>query len=271
MSYIDSFIHESISFIPLPQPSFEELMEKPTKLREDMLGPEAEVFSAQLRYDARPQSFLGTGSFKTASLAHLTFIGEHIPTTGLGLLLRKTKNGTGHATAVALKRPFRKKSGNGVLRMTLNNEQVAVFDECKLLVWARALLAAAYDFIDNFKSDSGPPPFDILQFRFVKGGMALAQKSLDAATKGSNPTTTRAVYILEEVLPRSDTDFVKYLHNANAFSDISADASEYYLVEFLVFIQHAQYMITEGVAYVSDFQGALRLSIIHFLYSYRTL
>jgi hypothetical protein len=101
--------------------------------------------------------------------------------------------------------------------------------------------------------DRDAPPFEILQFRFVAAGMAIAQKPLD--NTGPSPTTNRAAYILEEILPGKKSDFVKYLHNASATSELLPDDPDYQHAEFLMFIQHVQYAITGGVAYVSDFQG----------------
>ena len=69
------------------------------------------------------------------------------------------------------------------------------------------------------------------------------------------PPINREAYLLEEVLPGLKTDFVKYLHNASAASELSSDDPDYQLAQFLMFIQHVQYAITGGIAYVSDFQG----------------
>jgi hypothetical protein len=166
---------------------------------------------------------------------------------------------------VALKRPYRNKRaaasgasgrGGGIARLPYAEEEVAVFEECKLLVWANSLLKVAYDFLSDFTHthpSKAPPPFEVLQFRFVAAGMAIAQKPLD---NGPSSTTNRAVYLLEEVLPGVTSDFVKYVHNASAASVLPPDDPDYHIVEFLMFIQHVQYAITGGVAYVSDFQGS---------------
>lgn len=224
-----------------------------------MLGPDAEIFDAQLRYDPSPTVYLGIGTFKTTTHAQLTFKGLHFPISGLGMLARsQTKNGT---MPVALKRPYRNKRGGpggrggGRARLAYAEEEVAVFEECKLLVWANSLLKVAYDFVSDFMHShpsGAPPPFEIFQFRFVAAGMAIAQKAMD---NGPSPTTNRAAYLLEEVLPGVKSDFVKYLHNASAVSELSPDDPDYHLAQFLMFIQHVQYAITGGVAYVSDFQG----------------
>ena len=227
-----------------------------------MLGPDAEIFDAQLRYDPSPTVYLGIGSFKTTTRAQLTFKGINFPNSGLGMLVRsQTKNGS---MPVALKRPYRTKRGGGGrggrggrARLAYAEEEVAIFEECKLLVWANSLLKVAYDFVSDFMHShlsGAPPPFEILQFRFVAAGMAIAQKSID---NGPSPSTNRAAYLLEEVLPGEKSDFVKYLHNASASSDLSPDDPDYPAALFLMFIQHVQYAITGGIAYVSDFQGTV--------------
>jgi len=118
-----------------------------------LLGPDAEIFDAQLRYDPSPTAYLGIGSFKTTTRAQLTFKGIHFPNSGLGILVRsETKNGT---MSVALKCPYRNKRGQGGrgggrARLAYAEEEVAVFEECKLLVWANSLLKVAYDFLSDF-------------------------------------------------------------------------------------------------------------------------
>ena len=230
-----------------------------------MLGPDAEIFDALLRYDPSPSAYLGVGSFKTTTRAQLTFKGINFPNSGLGVLVRsQTKNGR---MPVALKRPYRNKRGasgpggrgGGKARLAYVEEEVAIFEECKLLVWANSLLKVAYDFVTDFMHShpsGAPPPFEILQFRFVAAGMAISQKLID---NGRSSTTNRAAYLLEEVLPGVESDFVKYLHNASAASELSTDDPDYQLAQFLMFIQHVQYAITGGVAYVSDFQGTVRV------------
>jgi hypothetical protein len=257
-------VHEPIAFHNLPQPTFAELIAEPTKVRVDMLGPDAETFDAQLRYNPRPEAYLGVGSFKTTSPARLTFNGSHYPLTGLGTLARLAhlSNENGRSVSVALKRPYRGKRGGGMARLPYAEEESAIFEECKVLIWANSLLKTAYDFMESFIAQhpsSKPPPFKVLQFRFVAAAMAIAQKPLDNA--GPSPTTNRAAYLLEETLPGEKADFVKFLHNASAASELSPDEPDYHLVEFLMFIQHVQYAITGGLAYVSDFQGNVERSI----------
>ena len=65
-------------------------------------------------------------------------------------------------------------------RLAYVEEEHAIFEEAKLLVWANSLLRIAYDFILNFVHPSGnPPPFIIPEFHFVAAGIAIALKPLD--------------------------------------------------------------------------------------------
>ena len=142
-------------------------------------------------------------------------------------------------------------------RLAYAEEEIAIFEECKLLVWANSLLKVAYDFVSDFMHmhpARDPPPFEIIYFHFVAAGIAIAQKPLD---NGPSPTTNCVAYLLEEVLPGEKSDFVKYLHNASAASELALNNPDYQLALFLMFIQHVQYAITGGIAYVSDFQGTV--------------
>ena len=169
------------------------------------------------------------------------------------------KNGS---MPVALKHPYRTKhrgpgGQGGRARLAYAEEEVVIFEECKLLVWANSLLKVAYDFLSDFMHlhpSGAPPPFEVLQFFLVAAGMAIAQKSID---NGPSPTTNCVAYLLEEVLPGKKSDFIKYLHNVSASSDLSSDDPDYQAALFLMFIQHVQYAITGGIACGSDFQGTV--------------
>jgi len=146
-------------------------------------------------------------------------------------------------------------------QMPYAKEERAIFEECKLLIWANSPLKTAYNFMELFMAQHPsrkPLPFEVLQFQFVKAGMAITQKPLDNTSP--SPTTNHAAYLLEETLPGEKADFVKFLHNASTASELLPDEPDYHLAEFLLFIQHVQYAITGGLTYVSDFQGNIECS-----------
>ena len=219
------------------------------------------------------------GTFKTAHLASLEFDGLR-PLVGLGSLDSDTK------LAVALKRPFLDVKAAGskrpglrsvnatapVSRLTVMDEQHAVTGEAKLLVWANALLEFTYDFIFSYaQNNNAPPGVDFMAtiplFRFVDAGVAVVMKPLETTSAG-RPSTQRATYLLEEMLPGTPGEFVKYMNNSQATTILERDDPEYELAEFLMFMQHVQYQITHGTAYISDFQGkkALHCYLISCIY-----
>lgn len=67
-------------------------------------------------------------------------------------------------------------------------------------------------------------------------------------------TAHRVAYLLEELIP-SDVPFIKYIHNADAVPLQDPDEEGYDTAVFLCFIQHIQFVLTHGQAYISDFQG----------------
>lgn len=230
-------------------------------------------FRAHLIYD--PEERIGKGTFKTATLATLEFDGVR-PFAGLGshgLAVNKLP--------VALKRPFldtkaaSKRPGlrsvnasakRPVSRLTVTDEQHAVTGEAKLLVWANAILEFTYDFIfDYAQTNHAPPGVDdfmsiIPLFRFVEAGVAVVVKPME--TSAGRPSTQRATYLLEEMLPGAPAEFVKYLNNSKATTFFERGDSEYELAEFLMFMQHVQYQITHGTAYISDLQGTKAFCIV---------
>jgi hypothetical protein len=119
-----------------------------------------------------------------------------------------------------------------------------------------------YDFIFDYAQTNHAPPgvedfMSIIPlFRFVDAGVAVVVKPLETTSTG-RPSTQRATYLLEEMLPGSPAEFVKYMNNSEATTILERDDSdsEYKLAEFLMFMQHVQYQITHGTAYISDFQG----------------
>jgi hypothetical protein len=255
--------------------AFKELMSDPTQVIVIDSSPTGLHFRAHLIYN--PEERIGKGTFKTANLASLEF-GNMRPSEGLGSRLAVDK------LAVALKRPFldvkaaSKQHLNAtavtdpVSRLTVTDEQHAVTGEAKLLVWANALMEFAYDFIFHYAQTNNAPPGveDFMSvipfFRFVDAGVAIVVKPLETTSAG-RPTTQRATYLLEEMLPGTPAEFVKYMNNSNATTILDRDDLDYELAEFLMFMQHVQYQITHGTAYISDFQGKKALCIINLMFT----
>lgn len=202
----------------------------------------------------RHDGLLGKGTFKTAKLASLSWVSTQ-PTRGLGAL-------TSGIIQIALKRPYDDShTGQDIKRFNFADEIRKVLTEGTLLGWADSLLQFAYDFIDNFLAHQAPSddPCQIIipRLRFVKAAVAYSIKPVDKASGTSSSVSRRRIaYLLEELIP-TELPFIKYIHNAEAVPLQDAGEEGYETAVFLCFIQHVQFIITQGQAYISDFQGAL--------------
>ncbi|KAG2064796.1 hypothetical protein BDR04DRAFT_1034344 [Suillus decipiens] len=71
-----------------------------------------------------------------------------------------------------------------------------------------------------------------------------------------------AVYLLEEQVMSgtpNDQTFTKFIHNKDYRPSLNEDEYSYDLAIFLSFTQHIQYEKTEGLAFISDYQGSTEL------------
>jgi len=259
---------ENIIFYPLPNIPIDHLITNPGQ---EIITTE-DFYHAKLTHD--PEKKLGQGSFKTAMRASLEFDGRK-PSIGLG-----SDVNVGSSLLVALKRPFvnnarmvasggpatrstaKSAAATPIKRMALADERQAVTGEAKLLVWANALLSFGYSFIEDYVATAidenrDIPSFidSIPSFRFVKAGVAGALKSIESTQGASRPSSNRAVYLLEEMLPEEAANFVKYVNNAKAVSALAIEDPDYPYTEFLLFMQHVQWQTTHGSAFLTDFQG----------------
>jgi hypothetical protein len=102
-----------------------------------------------------------------------------------------------------------------------------------------------YDFMANSDADGRPVPFTVPQMRFVNTALAITDDD------------AKMCYMLEEVIPNEDGTFRKYINNNKSspivFKGQDQDRNEIAL--FLSFAQHVQYVRTQKMAFVSDFQG----------------
>ncbi|KAG2353466.1 hypothetical protein BDR07DRAFT_1496197 [Suillus spraguei] len=102
-------------------------------------------------------------------------------------------------------------------------------------------------------------------------GIALAFSHHSSNTQGTSnqaPTadvkagTFLAVYLLEEPVtfdsPGNQT-FTKFIHNKDCKPSLDDDEYSYDLAVFLAFTQYIQYAKTDGLAFVSDYQGSTEL------------
>ena len=198
-----------------------------------------------LTYDK--DNLLGKGTFKTVHLSSLKQVSDP-PSFGLGAQTSK-------AIHVALKRPYNDScSGINLKHFNYADKSWKVLTEGTLLGWADFLLQSAYEFINDFIANQAlvEVPFEIPQLRFVKAAIAYLEKLLNNALGASSSTSHHVAYLLEELFPTGNL-FIKYIHNADAIPLQDHDEPGYNTAIFLCFIQHVQFILTHGQAYISDF------------------
>jgi hypothetical protein len=103
-----------------------------------------------------------------------------------------------------------------------------------------ALLNFTYAFIFNYLDHNDHPPIKnfaatIPSFCFVQAGVAVMLKPMEMNVAGK-PSSQRATYLLEEMLPGTQADVVKYMNNAKATSILPCGDPDYHLAEFLMFV-----------------------------------
>jgi len=123
--------------------------------------------------------------------------------------------------------------------------------ELNCIGWASALMMCVYDFVKESEACHGLPPFDVPHMQYVQCGLAISKS--EAHHHGNS------AYLLEEYIETDMTSsknwFVKYLNNSSARPRQFEDSHKTERAQFLSFAQHVQFWKTEGLAFVSDFQG----------------
>ncbi|KAF7326236.1 Kinase-like protein [Mycena kentingensis (nom. inval.)] len=118
-----------------------------------------------------------------------------------------------------------------------------LYTELNVMRWANALMLTVYTFVENVleeKQAEDPgwkPRATIPKCSFVECGLAVEQGTRE----------TSGVYLVEE---RIGGRFKKFMNNDSAVPFSSDTFSQ-----FLAFSQHVQYIKSEGMAYVNDYQG----------------
>ena len=117
-------------------------------------------------------------------------------------------------------------------------------------------MMCVYDFMKESEVQMGSPTFDISHMQYVQCGLAISRPEghCDPGHAGSHTTC-----LIEEYINTDKTSgknwFVKYLNNSSARPRQFEDPRQTLCAEFLSFTQHVQFWKTEGLAFVSDFQG----------------
>jgi hypothetical protein len=149
-------------------------------------------------------------------------------------------------------------------RYSANREYELTKREVNLQYWAGLYFDYALDWVSTKDAEFAAaeavvpayidPPF----LRFVN--MAMAVTGLD-----NSGSLYKKSYIIEELIPNA-TRFVKYIHNTTAAPLVKIEdgetEEEVAIAEYLCFIQHVLYFITDGMLYLSDFQGELTVAFL---------
>ncbi|KAG1847356.1 hypothetical protein DFJ58DRAFT_843242 [Suillus subalutaceus] len=195
---------------------------------------------------------IGIGAFKTAHPGWLTL--SPLSSSGLGSRAQQD---------VVVKRPFHRPPphtpGSSILKISryaLPDEHEKLLNECNLLYWAKSLLDFTYEYIDHcINAAPTLPSFPIPRVRFVEAGIALAFSRHSSNTQGTSEQAPMA----DIKAGMFSATFVKFIHNKDYGPSLDEDEYGYDLAVFLSFTQHIQYEKTEGLAFISDYQGSTEL------------
>ncbi|KAJ7191512.1 hypothetical protein GGX14DRAFT_701589 [Mycena pura] len=198
--------------------------------------------------------YLGHGAFKTAQLGYLTLspIAHH----GLGQQSNEK---------VVSKRPYTNGEQTGsrfqIARFDSQDEYKAILMEANVLQWSTSIFGLSDDFIQNFITHNGQPPFKILYPRFIHAGVALVHSALPAVSSSKSTSNVARSYLVEELIDGHRDNFRKFIANRSAkpLASVLAEAELAHVAEFLSFTQHVQYWKTKAMVYLSDLQGTVDL------------
>ncbi|KAJ6504738.1 hypothetical protein C8R47DRAFT_1316176 [Mycena vitilis] len=154
------------------------------------------------------------------------------------------------STSVCLKQGFYVRPDDGTKVLYDQVSQITFLGgELNLLGWGTAMMNLVYHYIAGRESRIGKPAFEVPKMRFVHAGLAIGQTN-----------DNRDSFIVEEWIdPETEGPFVKYIHNRSARPRSFPDAEHSWRAKFLSFAQHVQFLKTDKMAYISDFQGGYSL------------
>ena len=157
----------------------------------------------------------------------------------------------GDSTSVIIKQCwYRCPNTRGHLIYDNHTQVTKLSSKINCLRWASALMGLVYDFIDKYTATCGPVPVTIPKMCFVKSALAIAED-------------TRETFLLEEVIDNAiDGNFIKYIRNGSAKPYNVLEGDAIYTGEFLSFSQHLQYLKTDKLAFVGNYQGKHHASSI---------
>ena len=234
--------HTSIS-VNLYQPcvTFEELIEGAAS--KHLLDPASSIyrqFRTILTFRSSP--IMEYGTFKLAFPAHSSEIV------------------LGNSTKVYLKQTYYKRVGTGPAKPYDPATQIKrLITEIVCLVWADTLLKLVYHFMEEQDHRPGHSGWDRERGQDTMPVPVVPQLHFTSCALACSDDRT-SIYLVEEFIDKNiEGKFQKYINNSSALvslSHLSGDEA-INIAYFLSFSQHVQYMKTKGLAYISDYQGAI--------------
>ena len=164
---------------------------------------------------------------------------------------------------IVSKRPYTNGEQTGskfqIVRFDSQDEYKVILMEANVLQWSTSIFGLSDDFIQNFITHNGQPPFKIPYPRFIHAGVALVHSALPAVSSSKSIGNVARSYLVEELIDGHRDNFRKFIANRSAkpLASVLAEAELAHVAEFLSFTQHVQYWKTKGMVYLSDLQGVL--------------
>ena len=216
-------------FYPVSSTTFLKLVNNPSPF--DAITDSSAPLKADLIF--HPNGQASYGGFKRATVGDTS-----IPIFGHSMASTRTR--------VCIKQCWYKCKNTGERFVYDNHTQVVkLSSEINCLRWASALMELVYDFISETHLVTAP--FEIPAMRYVKSALAVAEND------------DHDTYMVEEVIDEAvDGKFVKYIGNSSAIPNEFEDESTADRAAFLAFCQHVQYIKTQDMAFIGDFQGNVK-------------
>ncbi|KAF7797833.1 hypothetical protein EIP86_009039 [Pleurotus ostreatoroseus] len=128
----------------------------------------------------------------------------------------------------------------------LEREVSLMLDEANCLCFGTSLMLLVNEFIRH-KEDEWSTSGLVSRQKRTPPPLSFVRAAIAVPTDGS-----QAVYLLEELI---EDQFYKYIANSRAVPSLNLPDNAAKIAEYLCFVQHAQYNLTKGLMFTSDFQG----------------
>ena len=188
------------------------------------------------------------GTFKRAQAGTLTTDESVFPGTGADF----------HGVSVCVKQAYYRNPNDTVTVHTGMEQAKQLLSEIQCLVWARTLLDDVYAFVDANIPRLGldVATARIPHMKFVEASLATSGDAVSTSTHHMQS------YLIEHQISPSvqvstgrEVRWRKYINNDSPAILAQFDTTANDRAAFLAFSQHVQLVQTEGMAFVTDYQG----------------